>query len=1019
MPPRRNPAIFAAPRALQQPVEEMALLPHIFRHNPGLQWVLAQVGIDRPQLLLDEWLEHFTSTEIGLLATTHPHPRHVAEMWSRHSPLRLHRNILELLVFENAIGRIPVEFSQALNSTTPIARAITNLYWQLGLGFYEHAKSTGWSRPFVVVRALQLCSRYLHTVLDSTDDSDDRRAEILGRLSVATVLMGRMSDVAQIELLEAEAQLVGSIELGNTHPSAKEYLAELWLRLFDKTADRKYLIKVVLDSTTKTSSMALSQAEAYLHLAGLPETSPSAARQFGDRSRSILEAIGEARGDLHHDQITKYLILTSCARFSVDVGPRASASFLQSAKVPFGAYRKIREANLEDIELQSLISEVIDSLDRPETDVWLPLTRRVFADCCRARADALGPEAKEMLFYLNKSIGAHRPGPNHKPLLDEGSRLHLGNDLLTLAAITGTINPRIRGFNTLLESAVESKTSASPFALMGANLELFGGLRSAHWARDAQAPWIEAIKSGDFGALYSVAAQRALTSTDLTRSYLGSRNSVLTVDDHLELASGVFIFKGTTKVNQAREAGRLQTLKLRIDGLELADQFEVPELIGEVSLSSVDQTFGLQTELVSMQRFKDGESLEQLFTRSQSDLNPTKDLLLRCVEYLALIHSTQGFADAGSGSTRRQLLTKEVGVWLRNLIGTETAKTEFESWWHLAMPLKSFPKRDAHPGNWICTGDGRVTAVDFESAGNRPIGYELAQLTDDEPGISVDVQGWEFREKVILTYVEKLRAYGSPVDPDEVQLGYQLGLLARATRAMTLPSQSATHLHHGAEVVRYLQTSSFDGISRIATSWYAQLGARMANLSVGRSIAISKTLAYILRHDSDLSRDQEGWANVDAVLARARQVGRPVSSAELRMVSTLARERRFELVGTRIRARYGHTVEVSPSDDVPETHPKLFHATSVLALKNVLSRREGLKPMKRQQVHLTEDPASAMVAGGRHRAAILFAIEAGINRIRLTKASEQTWLAPSIPSEMLKIVGTVEQLSTGLIPFRA
>ena len=64
----------------------------------------------------------------------------------------------------------------------------------------------------------------------------------------------------------------------------------------------------------------------------------------------------------------------------------------------------------------------------------------------------------------------------------------------------------------------------------------------------------------------------------------------------------------------------------------------------------------------------------------------------------------------------------------------------------------------------------------------------------------------------------------------------------------------------------------------------------------------------------------------------------------------------------------------------------------------------GLKPMRRQYVHLTEDRLLALTIGGRHGKPRLIQVDAGRvhqQGIRFYRAHPQFWLADEIPSMFL------------------
>ncbi|RLI85064.1 MAG: RNA 2'-phosphotransferase [Archaeoglobales archaeon] len=113
-----------------------------------------------------------------------------------------------------------------------------------------------------------------------------------------------------------------------------------------------------------------------------------------------------------------------------------------------------------------------------------------------------------------------------------------------------------------------------------------------------------------------------------------------------------------------------------------------------------------------------------------------------------------------------------------------------------------------------------------------------------------------------------------------------------------------------------------------------------------------------------LEVDRYGWANlkdVVEILKRRYGVGRDV----LELIVESDPKLRFEIKGEKIRARYGHSIDVevdwSESDEVPKI---LYHGTNPKNLRSIL--REGLKPMKRREVHLSDSLIDALEVGKRH-----------------------------------------------------
>ena len=86
-----------------------------------------------------------------------------------------------------------------------------------------------------------------------------------------------------------------------------------------------------------------------------------------------------------------------------------------------------------------------------------------------------------------------------------------------------------------------------------------------------------------------------------------------------------------------------------------------------------------------------------------------------------------------------------------------------------------------------------------------------------------------------------------------------------------------------------------------------------------------------------VSKVKESFPSVDKVFLR-----RLVEESE---------RKRFEIVGNRIRALYGHTVPVYLRLEEDTQVEWLYHGTTAEAAKEILE--QGLKPMKRMWVHLS------------------------------------------------------------------
>ncbi len=179
-----------------------------------------------------------------------------------------------------------------------------------------------------------------------------------------------------------------------------------------------------------------------------------------------------------------------------------------------------------------------------------------------------------------------------------------------------------------------------------------------------------------------------------------------------------------------------------------------------------------------------------------------------------------------------------------------------------------------------------------------------------------------------------------------------------------------------------------------------------------RRVKLSKFLALLLRHQPErfgLALDEEGWASLSEVMEILRGLPNFRWATRADVMEIVERgsgdgKRRFEVEGDRIRARYGHSI-ARPIRYVPCTPPEcLYHGTSPEVLPAI--RREGLRPMDRQYVHLSTDPEAARRVGTRHtpRPVVLTvrAAEAHSAGIEFYRPEESVYLVRQVPPDFLE-----------------
>lgn len=176
-------------------------------------------------------------------------------------------------------------------------------------------------------------------------------------------------------------------------------------------------------------------------------------------------------------------------------------------------------------------------------------------------------------------------------------------------------------------------------------------------------------------------------------------------------------------------------------------------------------------------------------------------------------------------------------------------------------------------------------------------------------------------------------------------------------------------------------------------------------------IQLSKTISHALRHAPEqygLALDKEGWVAVPDLLAALHQRRRQweyVQEADLLSIMAQSEKQRFELKDGKIRAYYGHSIAEKVEREPSTPPPVLYHGTTPRAAEAILA--EGLKPMRRQYVHLSAERATALLVARRRtdqpiilKIATDQALQAGIT---FYLGNEMVWLADAIPAQYIAL----------------
>ncbi len=172
---------------------------------------------------------------------------------------------------------------------------------------------------------------------------------------------------------------------------------------------------------------------------------------------------------------------------------------------------------------------------------------------------------------------------------------------------------------------------------------------------------------------------------------------------------------------------------------------------------------------------------------------------------------------------------------------------------------------------------------------------------------------------------------------------------------------------------------------------------------------LSRAVSHALRHEPwlyELELDEEGWADVDALVTGLRQESPALSDLtelDLTEMIRVSSKQRHEMANGRIRALYGHSLpgKLQRTPSMPPA--RLFHGTSPATGPRI--RERGLLPMGRQYVHLSLDEETAIAVGRRKSRDPLILLvraqDAWKAGMAFYMGNEKVWLVDHVPPEFI------------------
>ena len=172
---------------------------------------------------------------------------------------------------------------------------------------------------------------------------------------------------------------------------------------------------------------------------------------------------------------------------------------------------------------------------------------------------------------------------------------------------------------------------------------------------------------------------------------------------------------------------------------------------------------------------------------------------------------------------------------------------------------------------------------------------------------------------------------------------------------------------------------------------------------------ISKLLSLVLRHQPEyinLQLNENGWAEVDELLEKAKTKNLHVSFEELKEIVATNDKQRFAFNedNTMIRANQGHSVKSIDLELKAIKPPEfLYHGTVGKFLKSI--QQTGLQKRSRQHVHLSEERETATKVGSRRGIPVILSIrtlEMHTKGFEFYRSANNVWLTNHVPVEFIE-----------------
>lgn len=898
--------------------------------------------------------------------------KNAVDIWNKVLRLNLDVPAPALMIILEHMRRKPsAAFFELQRNGMVLSKSVANLSFRVAGSLYEDAKKSFARHDIdVAVARFHAALSEFRFAIESGLLTEPTMKIATGKYAAAVAMIGRWVSVSPEALSRALIYSKSSIALGNLQRETLTYRVELLVLYFDQTGSADSLrdaIQLLADNKGIASGSELVEAEARYRMALLPDVDFEAVLDQLELAKKSV-ARSRARGRRTVEEARSRVLSSMIAE--TESGRLVMPSRLTA--IPRGIVALM--ATKPSLELWRTIRRVVKDLEILRCDGSVPaavLSARFLRQLVDGPGELL--QQQDLSLYVDVTKWLYENSS-----YDRHARWEAGAAALSAAKRSGNRNLK-RDLAKRAEDIFNFLAVLDPtWPLPRIGIARVRDFRAAP----------SGGKAGTSSGSWREAAILALSSPNYARSNLGGRNEVFAVADARGFLSETFVFKRTTKLKAEHEASMLDLLRVEINEQHCESIFEVPRSLAIVEVPSEDDR-----KWVHVTQRSAGRLLSEL------PADEASPLLEPIVDLLAIYHRVAGEAPEGKSAWRP--IKDHLKMWSKALFEPLQAEA------FVVALGKSFPsdvrlvrKRDGHASNWLVDPAGRIVAIDFESVEFIPVGFDVAQLVEDNAIVPPTALGWARRMEVMRRYVDKI---GSMLSDAELAAAYGWFALTRALRLGT-ERQAGKNLRRHAREICGMLAEFGEEETRILAKELSQALSRIDSAETKESTPshdhrrLSTAMAHHLRHHGPANGvpvDGSGFASMDGLAAALN-----VDSSHLLAVAEHPGEPRFEVRDGSIRALYGHSLEVNVDVGIKVGAPiSLYHGSSWSALDSIAAG--GVKPMARQMVHLTNMPNEALAVGERKGAAILLSIEQSNDE---QAVAEGIWVAKCIDPRKISII---------------